>query len=36
MAAGLTVIAYEDGVVDGRAVVQRLCALNGPGPMPLP
>ncbi|WP_241004198.1 class I SAM-dependent methyltransferase [Magnetospirillum aberrantis] len=36
LAAGLTVVAYEDGVMEGRAVIQRLCAVNGPGPFPLP
>ena len=33
---GLTIIAYEDGI-EGRAkVVQRLAAINGPGPAELP
>jgi SAM-dependent methyltransferase len=36
LAAGLTVVAYEDGVVENRAVVQRLCAVNGPEPAALP
>lgn len=27
-AAGLMVVAYEDGIVENRAVVQRLCAVN--------
>lgn len=41
LAGGLTVVAYEDGIVarDGEAgskVVQRLCAVNGPGPVRLP
>ena len=31
----LTVIAYEDGIEDGHKVVQRLCAVNGPGPVAL-
>lgn len=30
--AGLNVVAYEDGIVDGYKVVQRICAINGPGP----
>ena len=33
---GLTVTAFEDGIEDGRKVVQRICAVNGPGPVPLP
>lgn len=33
---GLTVVAYEDGIAAGEAVVQRLCAVNAPGPFPLP
>ena len=32
---GLTVVAFEDGIEDGRKVVQRICALNGPGPVGL-
>lgn len=36
LAAGLTIVAYEDGIADGRAVVQRICAVNGPGPVKLP
>ncbi|MBC7908653.1 MAG: class I SAM-dependent methyltransferase [Rhodospirillaceae bacterium] len=36
IAAGLTVVAYEDGVVEDRAVVQRLCAVRGEGPVRLP
>jgi SAM-dependent methyltransferase len=36
LAAGLTVVAYEDGIVEGRAVVQRLCAVKGGGPVPIP
>ncbi|MGE5547080.1 MAG: class I SAM-dependent methyltransferase [Solirubrobacterales bacterium] len=36
VATGLGVVAYEDGIVDGRAVVQRICAVNGAGPLPLP
>lgn len=35
-AAGLTVVAYEDGVVENRAVVQRICAVRGAGPQRLP
>lgn len=34
--AGLTVVAYEDGIRDGRAVVQRVCAVRGEGPFTLP
>lgn len=30
--AGLSVVAYEDGIVEDRAVIQRICAVNGPGP----
>jgi Methyltransferase domain. len=36
LAAGLTVVAFEDGTVEGVAVVQRLCAVKGEGPFPLP
>jgi SAM-dependent methyltransferase len=36
LAAPLTVVAYEDGVAEGRAVIQRLCAVNGPGPFLIP
>ena len=36
LARGLAVIAYEDGIVDRAKVVQRLCAVNGPGPAELP
>lgn len=32
----LTVVAFEDGVVDGRAVIQRICAVKADGPAPLP
>lgn len=35
LAQGLTVIAFEDGIMDGRGVIQRICAVNGPGPYPL-
>jgi SAM-dependent methyltransferase len=35
LADGLTVVAFEDGILDGRAVVQRLCAVKGAGPFPL-
>jgi len=36
LAAGMTIVAYEDGIVDDRAVVQRICAVNGPDPIKLP
>lgn len=36
LCAGLNVVAYEDGIIQGRAVVQRICAVTGPGPVPLP
>ena len=36
LAAGLTVVAFEDGVVPGQKVIQRLCATRGDGPTPLP
>ncbi|OAN53203.1 SAM-dependent methyltransferase [Paramagnetospirillum marisnigri] len=36
LCTGLTVVAFEDGIEAGRKVVQRLCAINGPGPAPLP
>lgn len=36
LAAGLTVLAYEDGIADACAVVQRLCAVKADGPLPLP
>ncbi|WP_217424110.1 bifunctional 2-polyprenyl-6-hydroxyphenol methylase/3-demethylubiquinol 3-O-methyltransferase UbiG [Magnetospirillum sp. UT-4] len=29
LTAGLTVVAFEDGILDDRAVVQRLCAVRG-------
>ncbi|MDO8607957.1 MAG: class I SAM-dependent methyltransferase [Phaeospirillum sp.] len=32
---GLTVVAYQDGVEAAHKVVQRICALNGPGPATL-
>jgi len=35
LAHGLTVVAYEDGLIAGRAVVQRICAVLGPGPYQL-
>ena len=35
LAHGLTVVAYEDGVIANRAVVQRICAVFGPGPYPI-
>ncbi|MCR6632961.1 MAG: class I SAM-dependent methyltransferase [Magnetospirillum sp.] len=36
LAAGLSVVAYEDGIVEDRAVVQRLCAVKGAEPQALP
>jgi SAM-dependent methyltransferase len=36
LAAGLTVVAFEDGIIENRAVVQRLCAVKGAGPVALP
>ncbi|RAU22088.1 SAM-dependent methyltransferase [Paramagnetospirillum kuznetsovii] len=36
LTAELNVVAYEDGIVGGHKVVQRLCAVNGPGPVALP
>jgi SAM-dependent methyltransferase len=33
---GLTVVAYEDGTVEGVAVVQRICAVKGEGAFLLP
>lgn len=36
LARGLTVVAYEDGIVEDRSVIQRICAVNGPGPFSLP
>ena len=36
LAHGLTVVAFEEGVGADRAVVQRICAVHGPGPHPLP
>ncbi len=36
LAGGLTVIAYEDGIRDRAKVVQRIAAINGPGPADLP
>jgi SAM-dependent methyltransferase len=35
-ACGLTVVAFEDGIVESRAVVQRLCAVRATDPVPLP
>jgi SAM-dependent methyltransferase len=32
----LTVVAYEHGLIDRPAVVQRICAVNGAGPAALP
>ncbi len=32
----LTIVAYEDGILDGAKVVQRVCAVSGPGPAELP
>ena len=34
LCGGLTVVAFEDGDTGG-AVIQRICAVNGPGPFPL-
>ncbi|BAE50412.1 class I SAM-dependent methyltransferase [Paramagnetospirillum magneticum] len=36
LARGLTVVAYEDGAMDHAKVVQRIAAVNGPGPAVLP
>lgn len=36
LAQGLTIVAFEDGIMEGRGVIQRICAVNGPGPYPLP
>lgn len=36
LADGLSVAAYEDGIIEGRAVIQRICAINGDWPVPLP
>lgn len=33
--AGLDIIAFEDGLIDGPAVIQRIAAANTPGPHPL-
>lgn len=33
---GLSVVAFEDGTLEGIAVVQRLCAVKGEGPFLLP
>ena len=35
-AQGLTIVAFEDGIVEDRAVIQRICAVGSPGPIPLP
>lgn len=35
LAAGMTVVAYEDGIVENRAVVQRVCAVKGSGAFPI-
>lgn len=35
LAAGMTVVAYEDGIVENRAVVQRVCAVKGAGIFPI-
>ena len=32
---GLTVVAYQDGIEGRDKVVQRICAVNGPGPVGL-
>jgi SAM-dependent methyltransferase len=36
LARGLTVVAYEDGVMGRSKVVERIAAVNGPGPAELP
>lgn len=36
LVSGLTVVAYEDGVVDESKVIQRICAIKGTGPARLP
>lgn len=36
LVSGLTVVAYEDGIVDDAKVIQRICAINGKGPSRLP
>jgi SAM-dependent methyltransferase len=36
LAGALTILAYEDGTEGGTKVVQRICAINGPGPGALP
>jgi SAM-dependent methyltransferase len=33
--AGLTIVDYQHGISGGRAVIQRICAVNGPGPFAL-
>ena len=35
VADGLTVVAYEDGILSDRKVVQRICAIRNPDPVPL-
>jgi len=36
LAQGMTIVAYQDGIEGNRKVVQRICAVNGAGPAPLP
>lgn len=36
LAQGMTVVAYEDGVMGRKKVVERIAAVNGPGPAELP
>ncbi|MBI3445278.1 MAG: SAM-dependent methyltransferase, partial [Magnetospirillum sp.] len=35
LARGLAVVSYEDGIVERAKVVQRIAAINGPGPAEL-
>lgn len=32
LCTGLGIVAFEDGIENGRRVVQRVCAVNAPGP----
>lgn len=36
LTAPLMPVAFEDGIVDNQAVMQRICAMNGAGPAALP
>jgi SAM-dependent methyltransferase len=36
LAGGMTIVAYEDGVMGRKKVVERIAAINGPGPIDLP